>query len=123
MDSEDNKFKEMQEFIQDLPHKYKIELSAYIYEGTYRNLHFLKDKSGPFIAWFCPLLKGQVRNNHEYIHFEGDDITDMYFFKKGGCGYVLPKHLNVMFVKITKGYSFGFIDIIHNIQRYTDINN
>lgn len=63
MDSEDNKFKEMQEFIQDLPHKYKIELSAYIYEGTYRNLHFLKDKSGPFIAWFCPLLKGQVTSN------------------------------------------------------------
>lgn len=113
----------MQEFIQDLPHKYKIELSAYIYEGTYKNLHFLKEKSGPFIAWFCPLLKGQVSNSEEYVHFEGDDITDIYFLKKGGCGYVLPKYENIMYVKITQGYSFGFIDIIHNIQRYTDINN
>jgi len=43
--------------------------------------------------------------------------------KKGSCGYVLPKHLNLMYVKITRGFSFGFIDIIHNIQKYTDINN
>ena len=28
-----------------------------------------------------------------------------------------------MYVKITRGLSFGFIDIIHNIQKYTDINN
>ena len=36
---------------------------------------------------------------------------------------MLPKHLNLMYVKITRGFSFGFIDIIHNIQKYTDINN
>lgn len=48
---------ELTNFIEELPHKLKIETSLYIYEDRYNKVKFLKGRSPSFITWLCPLLK------------------------------------------------------------------
>lgn len=55
---------------------------------------------------------------HEYIYFEGDDISYIYFLNEGECGLVLPRHNNVMYVKFELGCTFGLIDIIGSVMKY-----
>lgn len=43
-------------FVDELPHKLKIEVSLYIYEERYKNIMFFQGKSPSFISWLCPLL-------------------------------------------------------------------
>lgn len=72
----------------------------------------MKTKNHDFIAWICPLLKPSVASPNEYIFYEGDEITSIYFITQGYCFYVLPKFLNSKFVKINDGDSFGVLDIL-----------
>jgi hypothetical protein len=44
------------DFLDQLPHGLKMEVSAYIHESRYNKLKFLNNKSNSFISWFCPLL-------------------------------------------------------------------
>ena len=49
---------EVNDFIDDLPHKLRIETALYIYEDRYSKMKFLQENSSPsFISWLCPLLK------------------------------------------------------------------
>jgi hypothetical protein len=51
--------KDMQDynnFVINLPHKLKIEVSLYIYEDRYKKIKFFKNRSASFISWLCPLL-------------------------------------------------------------------
>ena len=102
-------------FLQTLPHKLKLELSAYIYQSTYENLYFLQDKSNSFVAWICPLFRPQVIIDDQYLYFEGDDIGNIYFLQKGLCKFVLPKHDNAKFLTIQHGHEFGVLDVIGSI--------
>ena len=43
-------------FVDELPHKLKIEVSLYIYEERYKNIMFFQGKSPSLISWLCPLL-------------------------------------------------------------------
>jgi hypothetical protein len=70
------------------------QLSVYIYEKVYTRVDFLRDKPQPFISWICPLLKTYVASPREYIFYEGDEITRIFFLKKGTADYVLPKYTN-----------------------------
>ena len=47
---------DLNNFVEDLPHKLKIEVSLYIYEERYKTISFFKGKSPSFISWLCPLL-------------------------------------------------------------------
>lgn len=85
-------------FVEDLPHNLKTELSVYIYEKVYRQVDFLKGKSKAFISWICPMLKMFVATPKEYIYYEGDEITKIYFIKNGHCFYVLPKYQNSKYI-------------------------
>lgn len=48
---------DVNDFVEELPHKIKIELSLYIYEARYSKIKFFKDRSASFVSWMCPLLK------------------------------------------------------------------
>ena len=50
---------DLNNFLEELPHKIKIELSLYIYEARYSKIKFFQDRSASFISWMCPLLKPQ----------------------------------------------------------------
>ena len=56
--SNKSNYSEIVEFLDNLPHKLKMEVSVYIHESRYNKLKFLyeNNKSNSFISWFCPLL-------------------------------------------------------------------
>lgn len=95
-----------------MPKNLAIEVSLYIHEGTYKKLDFLKGTSESFLAWICPLLRPEIISNSDYIYFEGDDVTCMYFMRHGECGFVLPRHSNIKYIDIKSGNLFGIIDIV-----------
>jgi hypothetical protein len=116
-------FEEIHNFVDELPHLLKIEVSKYLYDGTFKKLNFIKGKSDSFIAWVCPLFKAQVVYEDEYIYFEGDTVDNIYILQEGKCGYVLPKRNNFKYINISRGYKFGFVDIISSILANDDIDN
>ena len=102
-------------FVSDLPHKLKLEVSLFIHEHTYKKIDCFKGRSSAFIAWICPLLRPSFFPENQYIYFEGDDITSIYFLIKGRAGFVLPKYKNATFIDINVGAHFGIIDIVGSI--------
>ena len=50
--------------------------------------------------------------NEQFIFFEGDDIQCIYFLQNGNAGYVLPRHENLMYVKLNAGLHFGVSCIV-----------
>mmetsp|Transcript_23565 Transcript_23565/g.36258 ORF Transcript_23565/g.36258 Transcript_23565/m.36258 type:complete len:139 (+) Transcript_23565:948-1364(+) len=112
---------EMHSFLEELPHKLKIDISVYLYEKTYKIIRFLQEKSSSFIAWICPLLKPYIVTENQYVYFEGDEITCIYFVKDGSCGFVLSKHDNCKYCQVNVGSQFGVLDIIGSVLRNEDI--
>lgn len=108
--------------MRDLPHKLRIEISLYLHEETYRKILFLHDKSLSFIAWICPLLKPYLLTDNEYVYFEGDEVSYIYFLREGNCYYQLPKYNNARYLRINEGNYFGFSDIIGSIIKNDDID-
>lgn len=48
---------DLHNFIQELPHKLKTEVSLYVYEQRYNKIKFFRDRNVSFILWMCPILK------------------------------------------------------------------
>jgi CRP-like cAMP-binding protein len=109
-------------YLEELPHKLKVEVSFYLHEDTYMTMRFLKDKQMSFIAWICPLLKPQIANENQYVFFEGEEIDSMYFLKQGTVNFVLPKFDNAKYIHITTGTNFGMEDIVSSIIKNEDID-
>ena len=71
---------DLNRWVDELPHKLKIEVSVYIYEQRYKNIKFFIDKNQPsFISWMCPLLKPRYYEHNQYIYYEGDGINNIHF--------------------------------------------
>ena len=90
-------------FVYGLPHKYKLELSLFIHEKTYKKIEIFKGRSSSFISWICPLLKPMEYPKQSYIFFEGDDVTNIYFLTTGTAGFVFPKYENTTYIEIAEG--------------------
>ena len=118
----DREFEELHRFVEELPHLLKVEVSKYLYEGTFKKLQFMQNKSDSFLAWVCPLFKANVVCENEFIFVEGDGIDNLYILQEGVCGYVLAKS-NFKYINVTKGYIFGFVDIISSILENEDVSN
>jgi len=48
---------DINEFVSELNHRLKLEVSLIIHENTYTIVECFKGRSAAFIAWICPLLK------------------------------------------------------------------
>ena len=49
---------DLNKWVDELPHKLKVEVSIYIFEKRYSKIKFFAEKNAPsFISWMCPLLK------------------------------------------------------------------
>lgn len=89
--------------LDELPHKLKVEISMYIYEKRYKKIKFFKQTSNSFISWLCPLLKPNSFEENQYIFSEGEDIQSIYFLLKGRASFVLPSYDNVSYIDIKEG--------------------
>merc|ERR1712118_199854 len=103
---------ELTELVNELPQGLKLEVSLFIHEDTYKKISFLNESSSSFIAWICPLLRPLLSTPGEYIYFEADEISCIYFLKAGDCGFVLPRHNNIKYIDCNIGCFFGVIDIV-----------
>lgn len=111
-------------FVDDLPHKLKIECSLYIYEERYKKIRFFQGKTPSFISWLCPLLNPRYYGENQYIFLEGDEINDIAFMMSGMASMVLPSFENTKYLEISPGNMFGVIDIIGSIQtKNLDLND
>jgi len=54
-------------------------------------------------------------DERDYIYFEGDEITCIYFLKRGSCGFVLPQYSNIKYIDVDAGATFGLVDIVGNM--------
>ena len=103
---------DLHEFIETLPHSLRLEVSLFVFEKTFKQIDFLKERPVSFIAWICPLLKPLLMTRDTYVYFEGDEITCIYFLKKGPAGYVLPRFNNQIYIKLLQGQHFGISCIV-----------
>ena len=106
---------QIDDFVEELPHRLKLEVSLFIHESTYKSIDFLKERSSYFITWICPLLKVYYVAGNEHVYYEGDEVSCIYFHKDGDCGYALPNFQNTKYIDIPIGAYFGVIDIIGSI--------
>lgn len=91
----------MNQFVEELPHKLKMQVSLYIYEQRYSRINFFKGKSPSFILWLCPLLKPQYFSENQNIFIEGDPVNEIFFIISGTCAFVLPSFKNTPYIKIS----------------------
>lgn len=82
---------------------------------TYKTITIFKKRTSAFIAWICPLLKPVPIPSNQYVFFEGDDVTSVFFLTRGKAGFVLPKYKNTVYIEIPLGAHFGIIDIVGSI--------
>lgn len=79
----DKEFEDIHRFVEELPHLLKVEVSKYLYEGTFKKLQFLQNKSDSFLAWVCPLFKANVVSENECVFVERDGIDNLYILQEG----------------------------------------
>lgn len=98
-------------FVNELPHRLKIELSVKIHREIIKNIPFFSNKDREFVVFVGPMLKPARVKEDQYIYKDGDPIKDIFFMTKGFAAYVLPQAKDAMYVSIEKGDSFGEIEI------------
>ena len=103
---------ELVDFIDDLPQNLKLEVALFIHENAFRKIKFIRDQSVTFINWICPLLVPCIYSPGEYIYFERDELSCIYFLKAGNAGMVLPRHQNIKYIDCQIGCFFGIADIV-----------
>lgn len=95
------KSKDVLQFMEELPHKLKLELAMQIHKKMYENVNFFKNKDKSFIAWIGTVIRPFNVQEQEYICKEGEDIAEIYFLVAGKAGYVLPRYGNKMYLEFT----------------------
>ena len=94
------KQKDVLQFMEELPHKLKLELAIMIHKKMYSNITFFNSKDKSFIAWIGSVIRPVNVQELEYIFKEGEAMIEMYFLVKGKVGYVLPRYSNRVYIEI-----------------------
>lgn len=104
--------KDNQQFMNELPHKLKLELAVVIHKKMYENVKFFKELNDEsFIAWIGSVIRPVNMQEEEYIFKEGEQIIEMFFLVKGAASYVLPRYKNKAYFTINPGDQFGHVDL------------
>lgn len=105
------KQKDISNFMDELPHKLKLEIAVVIHKKMYSNVSFFHKKDKSFIAWIGTVIRPINVQEQEYILKDGEQISEIYFMVKGTAAYVLPRYSNRAYVDIKQGEHFGHVDL------------
>ena len=61
------------------------------------------------------LRPGKLKEDN-YLHQEGEQVTEIYFIYNGIIGYVLKKEDNMVYASASKGDYIGLVDLIPDIH-------
>ena len=70
------KSKDLIRFLDDLPHKIRVELSMLMHSKMYSSINFFLKKDRSFLAWISTLLRPTSVEEGKYIYKEGEEITE-----------------------------------------------
>ena len=76
-------------FINDLPHKLRIELAFRIHKKVLSGISFFQDRPKDFIAFVGNLLQPMHAQPGQFIYQEEDPVLDIHFLSKGEAWFVL----------------------------------
>lgn len=54
------------------------------------------------------------------MYLDGDEVSQIFFLKKGHVGFVLPQHRNLEYINVNEGAYFGDIDIVGSLLTQTE---
>lgn len=78
-----NNHRQVMDFLDNLPHKLRMDVTHIIHEKRYQNIKFLNNKSNSFLNWLCPLFTPVFFGAKQYIYSEGEDILHINILLKG----------------------------------------
>ena len=67
---------EMIAFVEELPHKLRIELAFRIYQKTLSSIHFFRNKPKDFYAFVGPRLRPIRLKRGQYIYKQGEAVLE-----------------------------------------------
>lgn len=70
------KKRDILQFIEELPHILKLELSMAIHIKMYHHIQYFQNKDKSFIAWVVTIIKQLNTDQEDYIFKEGEDIVE-----------------------------------------------
>lgn len=70
------KQKDIIHFMEELPHKLKLELAMVIHMQLYSGVKFFMHRERSFIAWISTLLRPLNVEEEKYIYKEGEEVTE-----------------------------------------------
>ena len=108
----DNKYKEVETYLSDLPHKLRTEASLLVYKDLLSAIQFLHEKPVNFLTWISPRLRPVIFDELEPVYVQGDVMHQVYFLSKGRACYVVPSINYRSFGRIREGRLFGISDLI-----------
>lgn len=63
-------------FMEELPHKMRVELSQIMINKMYSHVGFFKGQDSSFIGWVAHLIKSINVEDGEYVYKEGEEIVE-----------------------------------------------
>lgn len=70
------KSKDVLLFMDELPHKIKLELAMEIHKKMYQTIKFFREKDKSFIAWIGTVLRPLNIQEQDYIYKEAEEISE-----------------------------------------------
>ena len=106
---------EIKDFLEELPHNLKVELSKVLHDNKIKNLYIFLNKPSDFIAYVAPLLKPIIFLQDDYIYKVNDKVKEIFFVCKGTVIFCLDlKYGEKEIKKIKKNNNFGEIEMCLN---------
>ena len=106
---------EIKEFLDELPHNLKVELSKVLHDNKIKNLYIFLNKPSDFIVYVAPLLKPIIFLQDDYIYKVNDKVKEIFFVCKGTVIFCLDlKYGEKEIKKIKKNNNFGEIEMCLN---------
>ena len=107
--------KDLEEILSDLPKNLSKQLLIATYERKISYNHFFLNKSGSFVAWVIPYLRGIRVERGECIYSENEFATEIYFVIRGEAAMVIvKKFISLPFIYFDKGSYFGDSDLLYS---------
>ena len=69
-------------FMEDLPHRLRLNLAMVIHQKMHSSVKFFQKKEKSFIAWMSTIMKPIVYDEGKYIYEDGDEITESKLYLK-----------------------------------------
>ena len=99
-------------FVEELPHKLRIELAYRIHQKILSGIEFFTGKPKDFIAFVGRKLRPMRVKRGQYLYKSGDPLLEVYFLTKGEAAFVLPQCNDLAYLIVEEGDVFGIEDLV-----------